>query len=115
MGVLSAFRLRVSEDGLLDNDYRTLLNDAERTKRVNNYFKILNRLENNLEKKIDKPYVSVFDSMSGQKTRLWYITGCHMAQEIEKRRGIETLRKLVKEGSEGFFSTYMEFGDLTRS
>jgi hypothetical protein len=114
MGVLSAFRLRVSEDGLLDNDYRTLLNSAERAKRISYYFRILNRLENNLEKKIDKPYFPVFDKMSGQKTRLWYIMGCHIAQEIEKRRGIETLRKLVKQGSEGFFSTYLEFDYPTR-
>jgi hypothetical protein len=113
MGVLSSFRLRVSEDGLLANDYKILLNKVERSKRIDNYFRILSKLENNSEKKIDKPYFAVFDRMSGQKTRLWYITGCHMAQEIEKHCGIETLRKLVKRGSEEFFSTYLEFDDPT--
>ena len=108
MGVLSAFRLRVSEDGLLDNDYKTLLNNAERTKRVNHYFKIFDKLQNNLEKSTRKPYAPILNIMSAQQTRLWYITGCHMAQEIEKHRGIETVRKLVKQGSEEFFNTFME-------
>jgi len=108
MGVLSAFRLRVSEDGLLDNDYKTLLNNAERMKRVDHYFKIFDKLQNNLEKRTRKPYAPILNIMSGQQTRLWYITGCHMAQEIEKHRGIETVRKLVKQGSEEFFNTFME-------
>jgi hypothetical protein len=108
MGVISAFRLRISEGGLLDNDYKILLNNAERTKRVNQYFRLLSKLESNLNKKVDESYFQVFEKMSGKKTRLWYITGCHMAQEIEKRHGIETLRKLVKQGSEEFFNTYSE-------
>jgi hypothetical protein len=108
MGVLSAFRLRISEDGLLDNDYKTLLNNAERTKRVNRYFEIVNKLQNNLRKSIGKPYSSILNTMSGRETRLWYITGCHMAQKIEKHCGMETVRKLVKQGSDEFFNTYME-------
>jgi hypothetical protein len=31
-----------------------------------------------------------------------------MAQKIEKHCGMETVRKLVKQGSEEFFNTYME-------
>ena len=108
MGVLSASRLRVSEDGLLDNDYKTLLNNAERTKRVNRYFKIFNKLQNNRKKSIRNPHSPILNIMSGRKTRLWYVTGCHMAQKIEQRCGMETVRKLVKQGSDEFFNTYME-------
>jgi hypothetical protein len=104
MGVISALRLRILEEGLLDNDYRILLNDAERTRRVNHYFRLISELESNLNKQVDES--SFFEKMSGKETRLWYITGCHMAQQIEKRYGIETLRKLVKRGSEEFFDTY---------
>jgi hypothetical protein len=32
-----------------------------------------------------------------------------MAQEIENRLGTETLGKLVQQGSEEFFDTYLEF------
>jgi hypothetical protein len=108
MGVISALRLRVSEDGLLDNDYKILLNDAERAKRVSEYFRIFRKLESNINKKNDKSYFQLFEKMSGKETRLWYITGCHMAQEIERHRGLETLRKLVKQGSKEFFNAYLE-------
>jgi hypothetical protein len=37
-----------------------------------------------------------------------------MAQEIEKRFGIEMLRKLVEQGSREFFNKYYEIGDRLR-
>lgn len=115
MGVISALRLRTLENGLLDNDYRILLNNTERTRRVSQYFRLFRKLETNLSKKIGKSYFQVFEEMSGKETRLWYITGCHMAQEIEKHKGVETLRKLVKQGSEEFFETHLEIADALRA
>jgi Putative zinc dependent peptidase (DUF5700) len=106
MGVISSLKLRLAEGGLLDNDYKVLLNETERTKRVNRYFKIFSNLERNLDKKIGEDDLKVFEEMSGKETRLWYVTGCHMAQEIEKHRGAGTLRKLVEQGSEAFFDAY---------
>ena len=111
MGVLSALRLRILEGGLLDNDYKTLLNSSEKSRRINQYFMLFNKLKRDLNKKISEPLAQFFDTMSGRKTRLWYITGCYMAQEIEKRQGNESLGKLVKQGSEEFFNTYLEFAD----
>jgi len=108
MGVKSALRLRIRESGLLDNDYKTLLDDSERTTRVTRYFKLLDKLESKLPEGKSKSHSGLIEEMSGKKTRLWYIAGCHMAQEIEKQRGTETLRKLVKEGSEAFFRSYFE-------
>lgn len=108
MGVISALKLRILEGSLLDNDYKTLLNDAERARRVGHYFRLISKLENNLDKEVNESRLQILEKMSGKETRLWYITGCHMAQEIEKRRGIETLRNLVKQGSEEFFDTYLE-------
>jgi hypothetical protein len=110
MGVISALRLRMLEGGLLDNDYRVLLNDAEKTRRVSHYFRLLHELENDLDK-VEESRFQIFEEMSGKETRLWYITGCHMAQEIEKRLGTEKLRKLVKQGNEEFFETYLEFAE----
>jgi len=108
MGVLSALRLRIAEHGLLDNDYRVLLNDGEKIKRVRQYFKLLVPLEKDPEEKIEGSVEHLYNMMSGRKTRLWYITGCHMAQEIEKHLGLEPLRNLVKQGSAAFFNTYLE-------
>jgi hypothetical protein len=111
MGVISALRLRVSEGGLLDNDYKILLNDRERTSRVSHYFRLISKLESNLDKEINEYRDQIFEEMSGRETRLWYITGCYMAQEIEKRQGIEALRNLVKQGSQEFFDTYRELAE----
>jgi hypothetical protein len=111
MGVISALRIRIRENGLCDNDYRTFLNDAQRARRVSHYFGLISELESNLDEKVDEQHSRLFEEMSGKETRLWYITGCHMAQEIEKRRGLETLRNLVIQGSEEFFDTYLEAPD----
>lgn len=111
MGVISAFRLRVTQGGILDNDYQTLLNDAETERRVNQYFEILGRLEENLDKEPKESDFQVFEEMSKRETRLWYITGCHMAREIEKHYGRETLRELVRHGSKEFFNKYFEIED----
>jgi hypothetical protein len=115
MGVISALRLRISESGLLDNDYKVLLNNSEKEKRVRHYFRLLREVENSSNNEVERLRSRVFEKMSGKETRLWYITGCHIAQEIEKNRGIETLRKLVEQGSEEFFNTYQELKDKGKS
>jgi len=111
MGVISSLKLRTREGGLLDNDYKMLRNEAEKARRVHDYFKILSKLENNAERKVKHSDFEVFEKMSGRATRLWYITGCHMAQTIESAFGIDTLRELVRKGCLDFFKTYMSTED----
>jgi hypothetical protein len=115
MGVLSALRLRISEGSLLDNDYKVLLNDMERKRRINQYFELFDKLKSNPDQKVEEPPTRIFGKMSGRETRLWYITGCHIAQEIEKRHGREILSELVRLGSEAFFDTYLESADKPMS
>ena len=108
MGVKSALRLRIQESGLLSNDYKVLLDDSERAARVTRYFKLLDKLKSKIPEEKTKSRRRIFQEMNGKKTRLWYITGCHMAEEIEKQRGTETLRNLVKQGSDAFFRSYFD-------
>ena len=84
-----------------------LRNDAEKAKRVREYFTLLSRLENNLEQEVERSDFEIFEKMSGRATRMWYVTGCHMAQMIESAFGIDTLRQLVGKGCSDFFKTYM--------
>ncbi len=114
MGVISSLRLRTREGGLLDNDYKVLRNDAEKAKRVREYFTLLSRLENNLEQEVERSDFEIFEKMSGRATRMWYVTGCHMAQMIESAFGIDTLRQLVGKGCSDFFKTYMDIEDPLR-
>lgn len=107
MGVISSLKLRLAEGGLLDNDYKVLLNDADKIDRLRRYFRILEEMSSKPEKEIGEDDFEVFDMMSARETRLWYIAGCHMALEIEKNYGTGMLRELIKEGSESFFDTYL--------
>jgi hypothetical protein len=108
MGVISPFKLRVKEGGLLDNDYKVLLNEDERNARVHDYFTLLSRLENEPNRELRKEDYQILENMSARPKRLWYITGCHMAMKIEEQCGIETLQNLVKKGHEEFFRTYRQ-------
>lgn len=111
MGVISSMKLRLKEDGLLDNDYKVLLNEVERNKRVHDYFSILSKLEKSRSQELHEEDFQILEQMSGTGTRLWYVAGCHMAQEIEKERGLQTLRQLVKRGPQEFFETYWDIRD----
>jgi hypothetical protein len=70
MGVISPMRLRVEEGGLLDGDYKVLLNDTERKRRVRDYFRVLSRLENRRSQELREGDFQVFEDMSGRTTRL---------------------------------------------
>lgn len=106
MGVISPMKLRLEEGGLLADDYKVLLDVAERNRRIRDYFNILSKLENKPGQELRQEDIQVFEQMSGRATRLWYIAGCHMAQRIEQECGVETLRNLVKKGYDEFFETY---------
>ncbi|MGA2308346.1 MAG: DUF5700 domain-containing putative Zn-dependent protease [Candidatus Bathyarchaeia archaeon] len=106
MGVISPMKMRLEEGGMLDNDYKVLLNDEERNRRVREYFSVLSRLESRRSQELRQKDFQVFEQMSGKTTRLWYVTGCHMAQKIEQERGVKMLRNLVKTGWQEFFETY---------
>lgn len=107
MGVISPLKLRLKEGGLLDNDYRTLLDSTERDRRIDDYFNVISSLEKNRRRKLREHDFQVLEQMSGKTNRLWYITGCKMAQEIEEELGIQTLRQLVKQGPIEFFENYI--------
>jgi hypothetical protein len=108
MGVISPFKLRIKEGGLLANDYKVLLNEDERNARVHDYFTLLSRLENEPNRELRKEDYQILENMSARPRRLWYIAGCHMALKIEEQCGIATLQNLVKKGPEQFFRTYRQ-------
>ena len=112
MGVISSTKLRTAEGGFLDNDYKVLRSKTERASRVRDYSNVLSRLENEPDRMVETPRdFEVYDELSGQPRRLWYIAGCHMAQKIETKLGIETLRELIEKGDSDFFKTYNEIDD----
>jgi Putative zinc dependent peptidase (DUF5700) len=111
MGVVSSFKLRVSEGGLLDNDYQVLLRENERNARVHDYFMMLSKLEKDQDRNLTEADHEMLSSFSQKPRRLWYIAGGHMALKIEERFGRATLQNLVKEGHNSFFNTYLQVED----
>jgi hypothetical protein len=109
MGVMSSMRLRIMQNGFLDDDYKVLRNESERTRRVRLYFRALSNLEREPNRRTDKAHdFEVYDEFSQRPQRLWYIAGAHMAQTIEKNLGLECVRELVYRGSQEFFKTYLK-------
>jgi len=106
MGVLTPFRLRTLEGGLCDPDYVALGDAVERGRRVRAYFDELEQLESHPDKPITRDDLEIYNVFSGKPLRLWYVAGCHMAQTIEKTRGVESLRELVRKGYAAFFEAY---------
>jgi hypothetical protein len=115
MGVISSMRLRIKENGFLSDDYKVLRNEKKRIKRVRDYFNALSKFKREPDRKIDKARdFEVYNQFSRSPQRLWYITGCHMAQTIETAFGIERVRELVLKGSSDFFKTYLETENPSR-
>jgi hypothetical protein len=106
MGVISPLKLRNKEHGLLDPDYKTIFNEKEKLRRVRRYFTLLSALEEKRNIKLGNDDIQVLDMMSRRPSRLWYITGCYMAQRIEIDKGSVALQRLVKNGSKEFFEVY---------
>jgi hypothetical protein len=106
MGVLTPLRLRTLEGGFGDPDYVALLDPKERERRVSAYFEKLARLESSPNKTIKPMDLEIYNEFSGKPLRLWYVAGCHMAQTIEKTRGADALREVVREGCAAFFEAY---------
>lgn len=106
MGVLTPMKLRTTENRLTDPDYVVLNDPDESKKRVKAYFQILKELLEDPNKPVHEKDLVIYDQLSCKPRRLWYISGCQMAQAIEVSRGVDALRELVKSGSRAFFETY---------
>jgi hypothetical protein len=106
MGVITPLKLRRKEGGLGDPDYVALEDPIELQRRVHVYLEKYRMLEYEKERAVKPEDLLIYDGFSRKPYRLWYVTGCHMAQVIEAVEGRDMLRKLVREGSDVFFDTY---------
>lgn len=107
LAVYSTLEQRRATGALNPVDYQVLLNKKQRNRRVSDFFQILTRLDTKLGASVQDKDWRVLDQMSGKK-RLWYITGAHMAETIDKKLGRETLNETIRLGHENFFKVYHE-------
>jgi hypothetical protein len=106
LAVFAPLRRRLHDQVLTHEDYPALLNASERKKRVQHFFSIYKALTKSSDRPLQERDFEVFDIMSGQHQRLWYITGAHMAQTIDVILGREALLHTVSAGPSAFFEAY---------
>ncbi|MFW9793224.1 MAG: DUF5700 domain-containing putative Zn-dependent protease [Candidatus Thorarchaeota archaeon] len=107
LAVYSTLEQRKSAKTLENRDYRLFLDEKARRKRVSEYFDILTDLEIRADSPIHESDWRIIERMS-DRDRLWYVTGAHMAQVIEKKKGRETLIETIRLGPDDFFKMYHE-------
>lgn len=98
--------IRERDDQLSFFDYEVLNNKEKRTKSVKEYFEIYNKYKYAKNLLVEDSDLEILDIMSGMNKRLWYITGAHMAEEIDKKLGRAELNQTIIEGPKSFFEKY---------
>ena len=94
--------------GALNNrDYQLFLDDNARKKRVSKFFDILTDLEYRGSGPVHEKDFKILNLMA-DKDRLWYVTGAHMAEVIDKSLGREMLNETIRLGPDDFFNKYHE-------
>jgi len=107
LAVYSTLKPRKSANALNHRDYQLFLDEKARKKRVSEYFDILTNLEIRGNAPLHEDDWNILERMSG-RNRLWYVTGTHMAQLIEKKFGHDTLVETIRLGPDNFFKMYHE-------
>jgi hypothetical protein len=107
LAVYSILEQRKSANALNNRDYILFLDDRARKKRVSAYFDVLTELEVRDDSPLHEDDWKIIDRLSG-RDRLWYISGAHMAEVIEKNLGKETLIETIRLGPDDFFQAYHE-------
>jgi hypothetical protein len=107
LAVYSTLEKRKSMNAMSNRDYKLLLDDRAKSKRVSAYFDILTKFEIRGSNPLQEKDWKVLERMTG-RDRLWYVAGAHMAQMIDKKFGREALNESIRLGPEDFFMKYHE-------
>jgi hypothetical protein len=107
LAIYSTLEQRKSANALNNRDYRLFLDDRARRRRVSMYFDILTDLEIRADSPLHEDDWKMVERMS-DRDRLWYVTGAHMAEVIDKKLGHETLIETIRLGADDFFKSYHE-------
>ena len=100
---------RRTHDGCFSHeDYAVLNNPGELKQRTSRFFEILDNLISEESRSLVDSDFQLIEEMSSAGTRLWYVTGAHMANTIDEELGRLSLIKTITSGYESFFSHYSE-------
>lgn len=105
LAVYSTLEKRIIANALYNQDYKLLLDDQAKEKRVSEYFDIFTKLETQDIGPLQENDWEIIDKMSS-RDRLWYVTGAHMAQYIDEKLGRDSLNETIQLGPDDFFKKY---------
>jgi hypothetical protein len=88
-------------------DYAILVNESKRNECVREFFRIFHHLLDDGNRQLRDADWDVVEKMTSGK-RLWYITGAHMSEVIDKELGRETLNDTIRQGPDAFFRIYQD-------
>ncbi|TXT53846.1 MAG: hypothetical protein BAJATHORv1_110038 [Candidatus Thorarchaeota archaeon] len=108
LAVYAPMAIRLEQKGLSHEDYQALIDSKVRKERVNEYFKTYRDLKDTPIRELTSDDMEILEVMSGRNKRLWYITGAHMAESIDKKLGRNQLVQTIVDGPESFFQAYSE-------
>ena len=103
--VYSSYERRAREGGLGHVDYRILNDPRERKRVTREFFRIMGEMGDTTIRPLEEAEFDVLERMSGGD-RLWYVTGAHMAQEIDESLGRKALNRTIVDGPGSFFDAY---------
>ncbi len=88
-------------------DYEVLKDEEKRAELVREYFELYDKYKYSKDLIIEESDFETLEKMSGNNKRLWYVTGSHMAEEIDRKLGREELNMTIIEGPKTFFEKYL--------
>ncbi|MBD3407970.1 MAG: hypothetical protein GF411_17755 [Candidatus Lokiarchaeota archaeon] len=106
LAVYAPLELRLEQKGMEHEDYQALFDSKTRLKRISEFFEIYEKLANTQNRELEEEDFEILEVMSGRDKRLWYITGAHMAERIDKELGRATLVQTIVDGPSSFFEAY---------
>ncbi len=105
LAVYAAYEARKDANALSHQDYQILDDKGKRNSRVNEFFNILTKLQFDTMRSVhDKDWQTI--ELMSDKKRLWYITGAHMAEVIDRNLGRAALNETIRHGPDEFFKSY---------
>jgi len=100
--------IRERESQISFFDYEVLFDVEKLTESIKQYFELYDKYKYSKNLMIEESDLDVFEIMSGKEKRLWYVTGAHIAERIDRMLGRRELNQTIVNGPNTFFEKFFK-------
>ncbi|MHA1199222.1 MAG: DUF5700 domain-containing putative Zn-dependent protease [Candidatus Heimdallarchaeaceae archaeon] len=100
--------IREKESQISFFDYEVLFDVEKLTESNKQYFELYDKYRYSKNLMIEESDLDVFEIMSGKEKRLWYVTGAHIAEGIDRMLGRGELNQTIVNGPNTFFEKFFK-------